>query len=536
MAADMNTLANLDAWSRKPLGRPGLIGVGAIIALLPAWLFADALATYRLYGDDFAYLGESRTLTRSLENLFTPHNAHVVPAWRLLSWALLAAAGGVGSIQSVLAAMSYGSLAASMILVGRLVARESASAAAGLAAMAAVGATSVMQSAGTWYSASQTLWAGLGILGSLWYLQGWRRAGGPIRLLLSAACCVLAGGFWTIGHASGPVGAVYLWMDGRRRCRLASIVPLLSSLVAAGLSLALGGLRPKAVVIGVHGRSLGEAIRPMAGLGHTLQAIPETLGFGNLGMAVETTPGQGALLSALMAAIWIRALVKGKRWPAPMEAAGLSMVFLSYWVEWSFRGYLPFASLRWPIVPWYDAVPHLGAVLFVAGWWSSGRGELRRRAAMPSRAQGALAVGFAALLVVLHQPRADYMLTHDALRLPPMSAAEGAIYPTPRLQRLRGVALGALRADWQRRALVRLDQAGEAARRVGIGRKAIARTFRRLSIPDLPEVDEYDAVDLIDVPEGGGLDLDPARVRRELGRFLEAEPPPTLPVPRLVGP
>ena len=525
----MSILSRVKTWRRRPLGRAGAAACAAAIVLMPAWLFADALANYRLYGDDFAYLGESRTFARTIENLFAPHNAHVVPAWRLLTWGTLAAVGGVGSIPPVLAAMAYGALAASMLLVGRLVARESGSSAAGLAAAGGVGATSLMQSAGAWYSASQTLWAGLGVLGSLWYLQGWRRVGGPTRLILSALCCVLAGGFWTIGHASGPVGAVYLWMDGHRRCRRAALVPLLASVAAAGASLALGGLRPQAVVIGVHGRSLGEAIRPAAGFFHTLQAVPETLGFGNLGLAVETTPAQGAILSGLLLAAWVWSLRRARRWPSPLEAAGLSLVSLSYWVEWSFRGYLPFSSLRWPIVPWYDAVPHLGAVLFAAGWWSAGR---PRRGTPSTRAGGLLAVGATALLVVLHQPRSDYMFTNDALRLPPMSAAEEAIYRTPRLQRLRGVALGSLRAEWQRRALVRLDRATREARRLGIGRRAISAAMGRRTMPDLPEVDEYDAVDLLGVPEAGGEGVDPARIRRELGRFFEPEPAPTLTVPR----
>ena len=36
---------------------------------------------------------------------------------------------------------------------------------------------------------------------------------------------------------------------------------------------------------------------------------------------------------------------------------------------WSFRGYMAFWTLR-GVVLWYDTVPHLGAVLFVSGWWA----------------------------------------------------------------------------------------------------------------------------------------------------------------------
>ena len=61
----------------------------------------------------------------------------------------------------------------------------------------------------------------------------------------------------------------------------------------------------------------------------------------------------------------------------PLECTGAALVLGSYLVEWTVRGYLPFRSLRTislgMIVPWYDAVPQIGAVLFVAGWCSGPR-------------------------------------------------------------------------------------------------------------------------------------------------------------------
>ncbi len=43
-------------------------------------------------------------------------------------------------------------------------------------------------------------------------------------------------------------------------------------------------------------------------------------------------------------------------------------------MEWSFRGYVDFDFWRTTdiraMVPWYDAIPQVGAVLFAAGWWS----------------------------------------------------------------------------------------------------------------------------------------------------------------------
>src|SRR4051812_34010640 len=88
---------------RRPLGRLGLALLVSLIVAGPWVLFfapislpgrahiaRDPAAIYRLYSDDFAYVAASRTLPSTVANLFVPHNTHIVPAWRLLTWALVA--------------------------------------------------------------------------------------------------------------------------------------------------------------------------------------------------------------------------------------------------------------------------------------------------------------------------------------------------------------------------------------------------------------------------------------------------------------
>src|SRR5439155_5400526 len=128
----------------------------------------------------------------------------------------------------------------------------------------------------------QPLWAGLGILATLWYAQSYRRSGRWPGLLGAVLSTPLAGGFWTIGHLAGPVAAVYLWVDGRRSCRLAAAVPLTATALAVGLSLALAA-RPMDSTVSFHGRTIREAVKPLQGILSTAQAIPENLVFGNLG-------------------------------------------------------------------------------------------------------------------------------------------------------------------------------------------------------------------------------------------------------------
>ena len=171
---------------------------------------------------------------------------------------------GCRGFRTVLATASYGILVAVMLMTGRLVARETGGPGLGLAAMAAVGTSTLMFSAATWYSAGQPLWAGFGILVTLWYLQGWRRTGGSLRLVLASVAAIVAGWLWTVGHLAGPLGAIYLWADGRTRCRFAAVVPLLASVLAFAVGMGLGGRKIDATV-SLHGRTAREAIDPIHG-------------------------------------------------------------------------------------------------------------------------------------------------------------------------------------------------------------------------------------------------------------------------------
>jgi hypothetical protein len=517
----MGDWPHFSTWIRRPVGAVGTFGLVSLIVLAPAWLFGGALESYRLYSDDFAYVAASRTWPRTLESLFGPHNTHIVPAWRLLTWALVAGAGRLANLQAVFAGAAYGILAAVMLLMGRLVARETGRTVVGLAAMVVVGTTSLMQSAATWYSASQTLWAGFGILSTLWYLQGWRRSGGAWRLVLAGLAAWVASGFWSIGHAAGPVGAVYLWADGRPHCRRVAWIPLVATLLFVAIIMSLGGRRINAT-ISFGGRTTLEATKPLQGVLHTLQAIPENLIFGNLGLTPETTAAQGAVLTLALVAVWF-ATVRRRRWANPLECAGAALVLVSSLVEWSVRGYLPFSSLR-GLVPWYDTIPDIGFVLFLAGWWAGPGPGPQAKGREPLTRGGALTIlALQAALLTLHQPRAEAQFQ---ARLPAMTEEEARVLPIPELRHLRAAFLATERARWQRGYWKQLDLAERVARQQGIGRKAIGAAFGRLVAPEISDV--YDAADMLDLP-WEGTEMNPIRVREALGRFVIPEPDPVPP-------
>ncbi|WP_165251678.1 hypothetical protein [Paludisphaera soli] len=543
MSRTSGRLRRVDSWMRRPLGRWGRLTLLVAMLSAPWVLFFDPIAPFagahiprdplaisRVYSDDFAFVAASRDLSRTIGNLFVPHITHIVPAWRALTWFLVTCAGSLERVPEVLAVASYGILVATMGLVGRFVARETANEVAGAAAAVATGTTSLMLASATWYSAGQPLWASFAAVAALWYAQDWRRSRSRAALGLCMASTACAGWFWTIGHLAGPVSALYLWVDGRRWCRWAAAAPIAATTLAVGLSLGLGAGRMDSRV-GFHGRTAAEAARPVAGLLHTMQAIPESLVLGNLGLAAETTPGQGALLTTGLVALWAsRRLRRGG--PAacnPLEIAGGALMVGSYLVEWTMRGYLDYQYLRTinahMLVPWYHVAPQVGWVLFVAGWWSGPRTvDSTRRPSRPpvrlSRGAAMGVLGFSAVLVTLNRPRVEGLWIAST---PPMTASEAARFPIPELQRMRANALMLDRAGHQRRHLRRLDLAEKAARSMGIGLDAVHVAFGRVDAPELP--DDYDAADLLDLPERGKV-VDPARVRQALGRYLFLEPPP----------
>jgi hypothetical protein len=285
--------------------------------------------------------------------------------------------------------------------------------------------------------------------------------------------------------------------------------------------------------VSFHGRTTSQAARPVEGFLHTAQSIPENLVLGNLGLKAQTTQTQGVTLTLILAGVWFvnRWRQGGLRAFNPLECTGAALVVGSYLVEWTVRGYMPFRYLRTinmgMIVPWYDTVPQIGLVLFVAGWFSGPRSRESKPALLgpisPMSRLGAVGIlGLMVIMIMLNRPRVDVLWRSS---VPALLPSEQKMFPILPLQSMRATSLLLDRAQWQRRHLRRLDQAQEAARRQGIGREAVHSVFGRLDMPELPDV--YDAAGLLDLPARGQA-VDPESVRRALGPYLfkEKEPRP----------
>src|SRR5262249_18488732 len=122
------------------------------------------------------------------------------------------------------------------------------------------------------------------------------------------------------GHLAGPAAAVYLWLDGRRRCRWAAAVPLAATATAAALMLSMA-TRPMDSRISFHGRTIAEAFHPVQGAVITAQAIPENLILGTLGLEAQTAPIQGILLTLGLLLLWAsRRCRRNDAAPAPRSS------------------------------------------------------------------------------------------------------------------------------------------------------------------------------------------------------------------------
>ena len=367
---------------------------------------------------------------------------------------------------------------------------------------------------------------------------------------------VLAGWFWPVGHLAGPVAAIYLLAHGRRRFVKAAAWPLAASAIALTLSLAVASSRFDSKFT-FHSPPVPEIIRPVQGLFRTLQAIPENLLFGNLGLAVQTTPAQGTLLTLIFVGLWLSKLwLRSRNWAqegkspgrvgevrtrcgviSPLESAGAGLVIGSYLVEWAFGGDMDNRNFRTvglhSIVPWYHVIPQIGAVLWLAGWWSEmipgpiESPELTKRWSLTRR--GSLGLGILILaMLLLHRPRIDFLVRAS---VPPLLLSEQARFPILPLQMMRGNAVLLNRADWQRTTLRRLDRAQEIANRLGIGRDAIRAVFGHHLMPasaDSIRPERHDSNDtsaLLDIAQRGRVAI-PSSVFKELTQLLaEAREP-----------
>jgi hypothetical protein len=475
-----------------------------LLCVAPILLWGVPLRFFVLKLDDFVYLARSRSISALERHLTTPHNGHVVPLFLLETHCLARLARSLEALPVVLGAAAYFSLVLSMVALGHVVAWETGRPARGLAAMAAVGLSSVLGPAILWYAASQTLATGTTILAMLAALQAWRARGSWWRLAAGVFAAAAAPLFWSAGYAAGPVGMAYLWADGRRFCRVAAVLPLAGS-ATTGLIIWViaGGTMIESSA--PSGRPLDQIARVRPAATHAAQAVCEALVLNNLGLDATTEPAQALVIFALITGVWAWSIRRSEPAGAqsflrtsPLEAAGAVLVVAGFAMVFAVRGTeTTFDNLRG--LGWYDAIPQLGAVLFVAGWCAHPRTPPPRSLEPPRLRQLAGVALFATVILLLQAPRAHRVIfQYDGASAPYRPDVDSNSVAT----RTQTRADLEERARKQRRALAELDRLEHNAHEAGARRAQLIQAARAVHVPGMPEnLSEVGVADLLSMPE-----------------------------------
>jgi hypothetical protein len=273
----------VSAWLDRPVKQAVVLVLVVLIVAAPAWLLADWLKNFALHPTDFIYIEEAIDARALRKHLFVPLNTHVVPLFRLYTYAVVQSTDRLEDLPRMLLGASYLGLVATMLLVGRLVRQETERTGPALGAMACMGITTVVLPVVSHYAASQALWSGAAIVATLLATHAWRSRGGTWRLVPAAIGVLAAPAIWSGGLVAGPAAAAALWADGRPRCRRAAVAMIALSGVAALVILGLSRqyINEDAVVNEIH-RELWP--RPVQGLLNAIQAVAEATILNNLGL------------------------------------------------------------------------------------------------------------------------------------------------------------------------------------------------------------------------------------------------------------
>lgn len=509
-------------WLDRPVGAILTASLIVLTLLAPHWLLRDHLQYPRLRGDDFAFLIASRSGSQPLAHLFQPHNAHVVPAFRLMTAAIARVSGSVGNLADAFGWANALGLTLLMLNVAHLVGWETRRLGPSLLAMGLVGISTVLTASVQWYSAGQTLWAAQAIVATILAVQLWRLRGGTWLLIAAAVGALVSPMFWTGGLVAGPAAAAYLWATAEPRSRRSAWWPLVGTALAVGLGLVVAG---GSLCSSVSGESVG-LLAPLRALGLSAQAVVEALVLGLCGVNGPTTMGQAVILVGLLTLAWWWFRRGASPVPNPLEASGLVMIVLGYGLSFTLRSRFDYDNLR--ELAWYNTIPFTGLVLVLAGWWSSARGLLAAIPGRPCQPTGREALALLALigaLLTLHLARAQAQLLAS---VPPLLPSEQTTLPIPELQRLRARIWDEDLAGRQRRSLIRLETAVNQARAQGIGRDALRAVFGRIEVPGWPPaLRDVDALDLFDVPATSAPEglMAARRLAPTLAPLLRVEPP-----------
>jgi hypothetical protein len=424
----------------------------ASIALVAVSFLAICLAPHlgrlsdpSLFSDDVGRIAQLQTMPiRTL--LFRPFNEHVAPVFELVSWVTWQLAGRrLTHAPAAFTAAALVPFLLCLVALGSLVRRESGSATAALAAVAAFSLSTVHVEAAWWYSASSFTWALLGtllawlcVLRSLGLKSDARPVGSIGWWMAAALAALVAPACSAIGLLAGPVAALRGVQDsqgpGRRRAFAAGMIPLAGTILYLILA---SQVRYHAILTQSVERNLDIRTAVLC----TLRAPFDVLASGLLGLENADRWLGGGTDLVLGALLLVGTLAWGLRSPLrPLLLGGLALMLGGYGLTYSVRN---FFGPHWLMeVQRYHLFPQLGFVLVLVGvslpWLA--RFDARQRSAL------LFATVLASLLLVAHRPM--MRLRARAYRFPDQARTLKALERLEGLCRehriTRGQALAAL--------------------------------------------------------------------------------------------
>ena len=344
-----------------------LRGVLALIVALSAGLYWGNIAHPTLFFDDFELVRDSLTWPSTFHNLLIPHNEHMSPVLRLVTFVFLKMAG-LGHVALVCSLFSIGALCGNVALLFRLLRMEGLKEGPALAGAAVFGITSVYFEAVEWYSASYVSLAVLFILAGF--------------LAINAAVAQKSWGLWVIvnilallaessfssGILAGALFPIYAWLatSSEKTGRLNAVMRTLPGTMVY-LALYLVFARPHMEHLTHYGgKSAFQALSIWPALANTSRALLDVTLLGNVGRLGHSI---GAHLPDILAAAltlgligWaVIATLRGRR----LTALALWFLTLNLILVYAFRNFFPYSeTIFWGR---YHIFSQIGLAILVAG-------------------------------------------------------------------------------------------------------------------------------------------------------------------------
>lgn len=450
-----------------------------ILGLLCLGPYLGRLKHASLYADDVARIADLQTRPLGAM-LFRPFNEHIAPLFEGVSWLTWQLVGRrLANAPLAFTLAAYLPFALTLLVLRRVVDRETGSKAAALAAVAVFSLSWLAIETVYWYSASSFMWA------LLMALAAWSATTSRLRLApwFATAAAATAPAFSAIGLLAGPVAAVRALADptsdrARRFATAAStLTGTLAYLAAYGASSRRALLTPTMEQMANFSLALRLAFRAPADA-----LLPALFG---LGTRNGSSLALGVTVSMVLCLLFVAARdPKGR----PLLLGGLCLVFGGYG--------LTFAARAGEVADWvietqrYHLFPMIGLVMLLTPFIARIFSRWESRPAVSIWLVVILAAGLHATHFREMRGRGAFFRHPDQVRTLAAFDRLGSLCAELGITRAQALAaLDAIETEWTPRGFSALEMLGRGAGSSRVPDDQVrAALFAKLGKDDLASV------------------------------------------------